>query len=132
MRCRVELANDVSAFTDSSGWEERSSMTEFIKAMRRNWRQSSSSRQHSSNELPEKEDVSWCTTRFILRYNRNPVIIPHWTIRVLVCEQGLRKYLGAVSRFFREQIVAVCYASGISKMFMQMIYEFNDTVFERR
>src|ERR1700726_5137400 len=50
----------------------------------------------------------------------------------MVCKQSLRKYLGAIPGFFRQQIVAVCYASGISKMFMQMIYEFNDTVFERR
>jgi hypothetical protein len=32
MICRVELASDLSAFTDSSGWEGRSSMTELIKA----------------------------------------------------------------------------------------------------
>ncbi len=43
-------------------------MAEIIEAMRRNWRQSSSSREQLlfRNELPEKEDVSWCTTRFLL------------------------------------------------------------------
>ena len=40
-------------------------MTEPIKAMRRNWRQSSSLRQQLlfENPLPEKEHVSLCKTR---------------------------------------------------------------------
>jgi hypothetical protein len=46
-------------------------MAELIKAMRRNWRQSSSLRQQLlfENALPEKEHVSLCKTRFVLRYN---------------------------------------------------------------
>ena len=72
-------------------------------AMRRNRRQSSLLKQQLlfKNEFPEKENVSLSRTRLRLRYNWNPVIIPHWAIGVLVCEQSLRKYLGAVSGFFR-------------------------------
>ena len=40
-------------------------MTELNKAMRRNWRQSLLFK----NELPEKEDVTLCEKRLILRYN---------------------------------------------------------------
>jgi hypothetical protein len=58
------------------------------------------------------------------------MIIPLWTVGVPVCQQGLRKYLRAVAGFFRQQIVAICYARRISKMFMEMIYKFSDTVFE--
>lgn len=88
-----------------------------------NWRQASSLRE----ELLFQR--SFVQNGISSSYNGNPVIIPHWTIRVLVSEQSLRKYLGAVSGPSRQQIMAVCYASGISKMFMQVIYEFNDTVF---
>ena len=105
-------------------------MIEPIKAMRKNWRQSRSLRRE--NAPLQKKRVSLRKLDFVLRYNWDPVIIPHRTIRVLVCKQSLRKDLGAVPGFSRQQIVAVCNASGISKVFMQMIYKFNDTVFERR
>jgi len=29
------------------------------------------------NALPEKEDVSLCKLNLVLRYNRDPVIVPH-------------------------------------------------------
>src|SRR4051794_40332566 len=83
-------------------------------------------------DLLGRKKFAFCRTGFLLGYNGNPIAIPHWTIGILVCEQSLRKYLGTVSGFFREQVVAGCYASRIRKMFMQMIYKFCDTVVERR
>src|SRR5438270_1000954 len=122
------LRQQVIRFHGFHRWEKRSSRTEHIRP----WGETGGNG-CSSNELPERRKMLLCAKRdLFLRYNRNPVIIPDRTIRVLVCEQSLRKYLGAVSGFLRQQIVAVCYASGISKMFMQVVYKFNNTVFQRR
>jgi hypothetical protein len=67
--CWVELASDQSAFTDSidgrkeaakpsyQGHAEELAVIQFIEAAL------------FKNELPEKEDVTLCETRLILRYN---------------------------------------------------------------
>jgi len=54
------------ALTVSSGSEEKEQLTELIKATPRIWPPFSSSKQRLlfQNEVPEKEDVSWCGTDF--------------------------------------------------------------------
>ena len=79
MICRVELARDLSALTVSSGWRGKKqhdrahqghakglAAIQFIEkpAATSAWQQLL-----FQNELPDKEDVSCCTTRLILGYN---------------------------------------------------------------
>ena len=56
MICRILLAGDLSVFADTSGGVAGSSMSELIKAVRRNRRAIVA----LQKELPENEDVTLC------------------------------------------------------------------------
>src|SRR5438270_10777533 len=97
------LRQQVIRFHGFHRWEKRSSRTEHIRA----WGETGGN-DCSANELPERRKLLLCAKRdLFLRYNRNPVIIPDRTIRVLVRQQSLRKSLVPVSGSLSQRIVAV-------------------------